>query len=163
MAINHKACVFWCEQQMKRPLQPIRDLRSLQSSPTNQRPKNTKHKSQWLYISLLMSDVSLKTCTFSLGPIHYAHHSSVKRLTSFIENEGWFDLFCGVFCLLSVCLRSKILCFVCLCRSEEPVETESAPSAEYKSPDPAGREDFTWLNPVKGRFCITTSVTSWQW
>ncbi|KTF89438.1 hypothetical protein cypCar_00044046, partial [Cyprinus carpio] len=27
--------------------------------------------------------------------------------------------------------------------SEEPVETESAQSAEYKSPDPAGREDFT--------------------
>ncbi len=44
----------------------------------------------------------------------------------------------------------KILCLVCLCRCEEAVETESAPSAGYKSSDPAGRDDFTLLNPVKG-------------
>lgn len=41
------------------------------------------------------------------------------------------------------------MCLLCLCRSEEAVETESAPSAGYKSSDPAGRDDFSTLNPVK--------------
>ncbi len=49
-----------------------------------------------------------------------------------------------------ICLRRKILCLVCLCRCEEAVETESAPSAGYKSSDHAGKDDFTSLNHVKG-------------
>lgn len=57
LGINHKACVFWCEPQMKRPPQPqlIRDLGSLRSSTTNQRPKNRKHKSQCLSVNVLKS------------------------------------------------------------------------------------------------------------
>ncbi len=57
LGINHKACVFWCEPQMKRPPQPqpIRNLGSLRSSTMNQRPKNRKHKSQWLSVNVLKS------------------------------------------------------------------------------------------------------------